>query len=56
MTTNKVIILRNMPHLNTKLSNPLKAGLPAESQAVYIFYVFMGTFSIVNILHTIFIL
>ena len=45
-----------MPHLNTKLSNPLKAGLPVESQVVYIFEVFIGHFSIVNNLYIIFIL
>ena len=45
-----------MPHLNTKLSNPLNAGLPAEDQVVYIFKVFIGHFSIVNNLYIIFIL
>ena len=45
-----------MPQLNTKLSNRLKAGLPAEGQVVYIFKVFIGHFSIVNNLYIIFIL
>ena len=45
-----------MPHLNPKLFNPLKAGLFAEGQVVYIFSVFIGHFSIVNNLYNIFIL
>ena len=31
-----------MPHLNTKLSYPLKAGLSAEGQVTQIFQVFIG--------------
>ena len=29
-----------MPQLNAKLSNPLKAGLPAEGQVMYILRVY----------------